>query len=280
MAIPTKHMPLPLKVLFRAVGPVFKGLGRAMDRFGMKLEAQSPVDRLKISTRMAPFKGATPQLAGVFVAPTATVLGNVAIGEGSSVWYGAKIRGDVHNISIGDKTSIGDNVMVHVAKIQGDFPTTIGNNVTVGPNAIIHACTIEDNALVGMGAQVLDGAVVKANAIVAPGAVVPPGKVVETGQLWAGTPAKHLRDLSDEEIDYITLQAEEQSVLAIQHAEECNKSWQQVEVDDWIHKDKLYRSPEYFDAFHHDEAYEVLGKSAPGVYFNNRLTEGTHTRAD
>lgn len=181
----------------------------------------------------------------VFVAPTASVIGKVNIGQGSSVWYGAKIRGDVHDISIGSNTSIGDCVMVHSAKIQNDHPTSIGNNVTVGSNAVIHACNIHNNVIVGSGAQILDGAIVHSHSIIAPGALVTPGKTVGTGQLWSGSPAKHLRDLSAEEKAAIGASACEAAGMAIVHAEECGKDWQQVLADEETAEDDKYRDPDY-----------------------------------
>lgn len=110
--------------------------------------------------------------------------------KNTSVWYGAAIRGDVNKVVIGENTNIGDRSVVHVAKIQGDYPTFIGDNVTVGPGAIIHAATLQSNCMVGAGAQVLDGAVIESLAIIAPGAVVTPKTVVPMKQLWAGSPAK------------------------------------------------------------------------------------------
>ena len=147
-----------------------------------------------------PFRGVLPAVANdVFIAPNATLIGNVTVGRASGVWYGAVLRGDVAPIVIGEETNIQDGSVVHVSrdKPQG---TIIGNRVTVGHLALIHACTLEDGCLVGMRACVMDGAVVETGGWVAAGAVVTPGKRIKRGQLWAGTPARHLRDLSPEEI--------------------------------------------------------------------------------
>ena len=121
-----------------------------------------------------------------------------------SVWYGAVLRGDVNKLTVGDQSSIGDRAVVHVAKIQGDFATSIGNMVTIGAGAIIHAATIHDKVMIGESAQVLDGAVVESNSIVEPGAIVTPGTVVNGGELWSGCPAKKVRALTEEEIALIT----------------------------------------------------------------------------
>ncbi|MEE8393929.1 MAG: gamma carbonic anhydrase family protein, partial [Rhodospirillales bacterium] len=152
-----------------------------------------------------PYRGIMPRLAdGVFIAPTATVIGDVEIGKGSGVWFGVVLRGDVSHIRIGENTNIQDLSVIHVASglagPMGELATIIGSNVTIGHTAIVHACTLEDGCFVGMGATVMDGAVVEADTMVAAGAVVTPGKRLPKGQLWAGVPARHVRDLSPEEI--------------------------------------------------------------------------------
>ncbi|MGY9005523.1 MAG: gamma carbonic anhydrase family protein [Alphaproteobacteria bacterium] len=165
-----------------------------------------------------PFSGTSPKIAdNVFVAETAAVIGNVEIGEGSSIWYGVTIRGDVNEVRIGKNTNIQDGTVIHVdahGEHWNGMPTHIGDNVTVGHLAMLHACTLEDGSFVGMSATVLDGAVVETGAMVAAGAVVTPGKRVLAGQLWAGMPAKHMRDLSEEDIAYFQVSADHYSELA------------------------------------------------------------------
>lgn len=147
--------------------------------------------------------GAKPQLpSSGFVAPSASVVGDVAIGEHSSVWYGAVVRGDVNSVKIGDYTNLQDGAVIHVAKhnVAGKpRATLVGNHVTVGHGAILHACTLEDACFVGMGATVMDGAVVQKGSMVAAGALITPGTTVPTGQIWAGAPAKFLRAMTAEE---------------------------------------------------------------------------------
>ncbi len=160
-----------------------------------------------------PFKGVQPQLAeDVFVAPTACVLGDVHIGAGSSVFFGAVLRGDVHHIRIGELTNIQDGAVGHVT--TGRHPLIIGNRVTVGHRAILHGCTVGDEALVGMGSIILDGAVIEPGAMVAAGAVVSPGKVVESGWLWAGVPARPVRKLTQEETTYLAWSAQHYQQVA------------------------------------------------------------------
>ncbi len=138
----------------------------------------------------------------------------------------------MNRIRIGSMSSIGENAVVHVAKFNGDRGTTIGDFVTVRPNAIVHACTLEDRCIVGAGATVMDGAVVGKDAVVAAGAVVTANKSVPSGQLWAGNPAKFLRELTAEERTYIQHAAEDTASLARAHAVEAAKSWDDLKRDD------------------------------------------------
>lgn len=133
----------------------------------------------------------------VFLAPGVKIVGDVEIGNNSSVWYNTVIRGDVHYVKIGEYTNIQDCSMLHVT--NGKYPLNIGNRVTIGHSVKLHGCTLEDYSFIGIGAIILDGAVVEHHSMVAAGAVVKPGFVVPTGKLVAGVPAKVIRDLSDDE---------------------------------------------------------------------------------
>jgi gamma-carbonic anhydrase len=175
------------RVMF-ALGTALRETGQVLDRVGCTMQGSS-VFRELISKHKT-VRGVydkVPRLPSVgFIAPSASVMGDVTIGENSSIWYGAVLRGDVNGIVIGRETNIQDNAVVHVAKTNvggRSMPTTIGNRVTIGHNAILHACVIHDDAFVGMGATVMDGAVVEQNAMVAAGALVTPGVVVPSGQV-------------------------------------------------------------------------------------------------
>ena len=145
------------------------------------------------------FLGRAPRLGrGVFVAPTAAVVGDVTLGDGASVWYGASLRGDVHWIEVGPGSNVQDCATVHVSR--GTHPCRIGSGVTVGHNAVVHGCTVEDDVLVGMGAVVLDGAVIGAGSIVGAGALVTMNTVVPPRSLVLGSPARVMRALTDEEV--------------------------------------------------------------------------------
>lgn len=144
------------------------------------------------------YKGITPTIhESAYIAPNAYIIGDVHIGADSNIWYGCTIRGDVNIIRIGAGTNIQDQTMIHVA--TRGHGTHIGDNVTVGHMAMLHDCTLESEAYVGMQAMVMDGAVIESRAFVAAGALVTPAKRVLKGQLWAGRPAKHLRDLNDDD---------------------------------------------------------------------------------
>ena len=139
----------------------------------------------------------TPQIGNdCFLAETATLIGDVTIGNNCSIWYGAVLRGDVHYIRIGNNTNVQDNAVIHTTYKKS--PTNIGSNVTIAHGAIIHGCTLQDNCMIGMNAVVLDNAVVESNSIVAAGSVVTKGTVVESGSVYAGIPAKKVKDISPE----------------------------------------------------------------------------------
>jgi carbonic anhydrase/acetyltransferase-like protein (isoleucine patch superfamily) len=131
-----------------------------------------------------------------FLAETATLIGDVVVGNNCSIWYNAVLRGDVHYIKIGDNTNVQDNVVIHATYQKS--PTNIGNNVTIAHGAIVHGCTLNDNVMIGMNAVILDDAVVESNSIVAAGSVVTKGTVVESGSVYAGIPAKKVKDISAE----------------------------------------------------------------------------------
>ena len=152
-----------------------------------------------MTAHILPYKGVYPKIADdSWIAPTAAVVGDVEIGGRSSIWFGCTVRGDVNIIRIGARTNVQDNSMLHVAR--GTYGTFIGDDVVIGHMCLIHACTIGDRSLIGMKACVMDGAVVEPEALVAAGSLVTPGKVVKSKQLWAGSPAKYVRNLTDDDI--------------------------------------------------------------------------------
>jgi carbonic anhydrase/acetyltransferase-like protein (isoleucine patch superfamily) len=146
-----------------------------------------------------PFGGKTPRIhPTAWIAPTAIVIGDVEIGPETGIWYGCVVRGDVNEIRIGARTNIQDGTVIHVAaEGQGTY---IGDEITVGHMVLLHACTVESNAFVGMKSCVMDGAHVERHAMVAAGALLTPGKRVPSGELWGGSPARRIRDLTEAQL--------------------------------------------------------------------------------
>ena len=140
-------------------------------------------------------RGKYPQIPeDCFVAENATIVGDVTLGEQCSVWFNTVIRGDVNSITIGNKVNIQDGAIIHCTYEK--HPTIIGNNVSIGHNAIVHGCEIKDNVLIGMGAIVMDNCVIESHSIVAAGAVVTQNTIVESGTIYAGVPAKKVKELN------------------------------------------------------------------------------------
>ncbi|MFE3167734.1 gamma carbonic anhydrase family protein [Streptomyces sp. NPDC059224] len=152
----------------------------------------------------------------VFVAPTASVIGDVTLQAGASVWYGAVLRGDVERITVGAQANVQDNATLHA---DPGFAVRVGERVSIGHNAVVHGATVEDDCLIGMGATVLNGAVIGAGSLVAAQALVPQGMVVPPGSLVAGVPAKVKRSLSEEELQGVTLNGTLYAELAKAHRE-------------------------------------------------------------
>ena len=168
------------------------------------------------------FNGITPTVAATaYIDDTALVLGNVSVGEDSSLWPMAVARGDVHAITIGRRTNIQDGSVLHVTQDNefnpGGYPLVIGDDVTVGHNVTLHACTIEDLCLIGMGSTILDGAIIRRLTMVGAGSLVTPGKELESGYLYLGSPAKKVRPLTERELAYLPFSADHYVTLKNRH---------------------------------------------------------------
>mmetsp|Transcript_14855 Transcript_14855/g.58270 ORF Transcript_14855/g.58270 Transcript_14855/m.58270 type:complete len:243 (+) Transcript_14855:83-811(+) len=214
------------KLLF-AAGRAVRETGQALDRVGCRIQGSYAYkEQLSRHRRLAPLQNYRPKLGNdVFVAPNASVIGRVEVGPKSTVWYGSVLRGDVNDIKIGSNSSIGDGCVVHVSSSVGGAPhaTTVGDNAVIEQGSILHGCTIGNNANVQMGSVVFDGAVVEQNAVVGAGSMVLAGAKVPEGQLWAGRPAKFVRDLTAEEKASLARSADDQYALAKQHEQEQMK---------------------------------------------------------
>lgn len=153
------------------------------------------------------YQGMTPKIGDkVLIDPSAVVLGDVEIGDDCSVWPLVAIRGDMHRIRIGQRTSVQDGSVLHITHAgpynTDGFPLIIGSDVTIGHQAMLHGCTLGDRILIGMGSMVMDGAVIEDEVVLGAGSLVPPGKRLESGYLYVGRPAKQIRPLTEKEINY------------------------------------------------------------------------------
>ncbi|KAG8383350.1 hypothetical protein BUALT_Bualt04G0003300 [Buddleja alternifolia] len=234
------------------VGFWVRETGQALDRLGSRLQGhyrfQEQLSRHR--TLMNVFDKVPMVDREAFVAPSASIIGDVHVGRSSSIWYGCVLRGDVNSISIGIGTNIQDNSLVHVAKsnLSGKvLPTLIGDNVTVGHSAVLHGCTVEDETFVGMGATLLDGVVLEKHAMVAAGALVRQNTRIPSGEVWGGNPAKFLRKLTDDEIAFISQSAINYSNLAQAHAAENAKDLDGVEFEKVLRK-KFAKQDEEYDS--------------------------------
>ena len=170
------------------------------------------------------FEDKSPRIdASAFVAPGARLIGDIELGPEASVWYNCVLRGDMNRIRIGARTNLQDGTVIHVDPPRPDgppdgFPALIGEEVLIGHMAMVHGCTLHDRAFVGLGAIVMDGCAIESDAMLAAGAMLTPGKRIPSGQLWAGRPAKFVRELREEDIDGMRLGVAHYVALAKRHA--------------------------------------------------------------
>ncbi len=174
------------------------------------------------------FEGHTPHLAeGVFIDPSAVVIGDVHIGDHSSIWPNTTVRGDMHRIRIGKRSSIQDNSILHITHAgpfnPDGYPLTIGDDVTVAHSVTLHGCEIGSRVLIGMGCIVMDGAVIEDEVVLGANSLVPPGKTLESGKLYVGSPARPVRDLSAKEIEYFRYSANNYVKLKDRHIVELSQ---------------------------------------------------------
>ena len=168
------------------------------------------------------FQGSRPILGkAVYVDQAATIIGDVTLGDDCSVWPGAVIRGDMHKITVGARTSVQDGCVLHITHASdynpGGFARSVGDDVTIGHNVTLHGCTLGNKILVGIGSTIMDGAIVEDNVVIGAGSLVPPGKTLAAGYLYKGSPCKQARELSQSELDYFTYSAANYASLKDQY---------------------------------------------------------------
>jgi len=207
--------------------------------------------------------GGKPRLGyDIFVAPNASIIGSVSVGRGSSIWYGAVLKGDLNNeIEIGEYTEIGNRVVINSPLFKkSKQKTKIGASVVIESGAVIHACTIEDYCHVFPGAVILDGAVLEKNAIVAPGAVVGENERVKSGFYWGGNPGRHVRQATPEETKSTETLRRNLYLMAKMHEEESLKEPRMVETDEEVKAAFRLRKMENVLLDKRDEkAWELVG---------------------
>lgn len=169
-----------------------------------------------------PFEGIYPTIHDdAWIDPSAVVIGDTHIGAGSSIWPNVTVRGDIHHIRIGDNTNIQDNSLLHISHVSKFLPEgaplTVGSHVTVGHMVTLHGCQIGDYCLVGMGSVVLDNAVLEPRVMLGAGSLVAPGKRLESGYLYLGNPARQVRELKPQELEFLDYSAEHYRQLAARH---------------------------------------------------------------
>lgn len=149
-----------------------------------------------------PYKGITPKIdKSAYIAESSSLIGDVEIGSNSSIWFNTVLRGDVGSIKIGNNTNVQDGSVIHTSRFNG--PVEIGDNITIGHLSLIHACTIHNNAFIGMSTTIMDYAVIEEYAFIAAGSLIPPKKIIKSKELWMGSPAKFVRYLTDQDLEYM-----------------------------------------------------------------------------
>mmetsp|Transcript_12122 Transcript_12122/g.36398 ORF Transcript_12122/g.36398 Transcript_12122/m.36398 type:complete len:246 (-) Transcript_12122:662-1399(-) len=221
---------------FYRIGFWIRETGQALDKLGCFFQGNGTYAEQVFRHRtLFNLYNRKPVVHGnAFVAPSASLVGDVSVGQGSSIWYGTVLRGDAGKITVGDNTSIQDGTIIRTAKARlgssngAVSDTVIGTGVTVGHGVSMHAATVGDGALIGTAATLLEGCTVEQGAMVAAGAVVHPGTVVPTGELWGGNPAVKLRDMKTDEVSYLPRLALAYTTLGGQHSKTTPKSLQDL----------------------------------------------------
>ncbi|KAL0478015.1 gamma carbonic anhydrase GAMMACA2, mitochondrial [Acrasis kona] len=219
----------------KVLGDMFRTAGEQLATLGTFLKgSHAHKEQLNRHRRVMGFLKSRPAVgSNVFIAPNATVIGKVNVGNGSSIYYNSVVRGDTDAITIGSNTNIQDRVVIQVNSVSGtdSNSTTIGDNVTIEPGCVLRGCVIENEVFVAAGSTILHGAVVGSRSMIEQGSTVTAGTVVPSGEKWGGTPAKHIRKLTEEEQNSIKFSSERQKELAAEHIKENDKEFYQLQAE-------------------------------------------------
>lgn len=245
---------------------IFQSLGRRLDSWGQLLEVNPYIEKVQPSTKILKYKSSSPSINSCFVAPTASVIGNVTVGSGSSIWYNTIIRGDLEKVDIGQGSTIGDRATIYS---RGN-PTSIGNSVIIEAGASLHGCTIDDSCIIGAGAIIMDKVHIQNQAVIEPGSLVSGDNVViKSGEVWGGSPAVFQRHLTVGEMAAIKLKAEETASLSLKHAQEWAKDYLQIEEDEDDYEQLAGRNSYYHARLTKEQLAEEIKKDdLPGHILN------------
>jgi len=238
--------------LWYAVGTAMRSLGAAIDAFGVSVQGDSAtVEKLPIPTTAVKLGGKAPVVASAsFVAPSANVLGAVHLGEGASAWYGSLLKGTTSTVEIGEMSSVGDRAVI--------VDSIVGKNALIGAGAILQSAQVGDGCSVGMGCKVGKGAKLMSGSSLAAGSVLPAGAVVPAGQVWSGSPASYVSDVSSEAADGVVRSAEVTMELSKVHMDEAWKDLALVEQEHEDYKRQNFRTPDYIASLREDPKWVPL----------------------
>lgn len=274
--------------MVQQVAASIRAAGQSLDKVGSKLEVAKHSDKLVPSTKFVAVDGIMPSISSIstFIAPNASLVGNVNIDKESSVWYGAILRADdINTIKIGKRSHIMDKAMIYSNNDDndkdGNSETRIGNNVIVGGNTVIYSNSVlNDGCLIGESCIICSNVLIESNTIIQPGSVISDNTIVKEGELWGGNPAIKIRDLLVEEKaaiverSYITLQ-----LSGTHYVENYTKSYEDIKSENefYDHIDKIDDmskpiNAEEYDQSSSEDRHEVLGMGLPGRIFNSSLT--------
>lgn len=259
-----------------ALSNFLRSLGQRLEHLGARIEPFAYIEHLQPSTKVISHLGKSPQLGNLtFLAPSASLIGNVTVGNNSSIMYGSVLRGDLsQSISVGSNSFIGDNVVIHVSGSSSKHSTQIGDGTFIGSGAIIHGATIGNGCVIGQNATVMDGAVIEDGAYVLPGSTVTKGKHILKSQVWGHLPASHLGELTHLESSRIQELLNDNLKASEEHATELLKDVTTFEKEEDILIKKL--NNQYDEELEHEETEEEMrkrvhwvdGVGIPGEIFN------------